>query len=122
MTDYEAEILDFQRALTRLPTGFFKGEFNGRSWGITIRRSDNERRIWLFAEELAGNDIVSFNLYQTSQMLPLLKPCEMSSSKVIDFVLGVQPDAEKATFGSRRRRACEQQPCSTGGPAKLMTN
>jgi len=94
MTDPEAQILDFQRALARLPTGFFKGEFHGGSWGITIRRSDNERRIWLFAEELAGNDVVSFNLYQTSQMLPLLKPCEMSSSKVIDFVLGVQPGAE----------------------------
>ncbi len=117
MTDLEAEIVDFQGALLRLPTGYFRGELDGRSWGVTLRRSDNGRRIWLFAEELAGNDIVSFNLYQIGQMRPLLKPCEMSSSKVIDFVLGIKPDVEKAELGSRHRRACKPRSCSTR-PAK----
>ncbi|WP_445945055.1 hypothetical protein [Rhizobium sp. CB3060] len=39
---------------------------------------------------LAG-DIVSFNIYRLSGRL-MLKPCEMSSSKVIDFLLGFRPD------------------------------
>ena len=39
-----------------------------------------------YAEELGGNDIVSGNYYPTMKS-GMLKPCEMSDAKVIDFVL-----------------------------------
>jgi hypothetical protein len=42
--------------------------------------------IKVYAEELGGNDIVSGNYYPTMKG-GMLKPCEMSDKKVIDFVL-----------------------------------
>ena len=40
----------------------------------------------IYAEELGGNDVVSGNYYPTIKG-GMLKPCEMSDEKVIDFVL-----------------------------------
>jgi len=42
--------------------------------------------IKVYAEELGGNDIISGNYYPTMKG-GMLKPCEMSELKVIDFVL-----------------------------------
>ena len=78
----------FDAALASLPEGYIQGHFRGRPWGLTLKRSSDGRRIWLFGEELGGTEIVSFNYYRIATAKPLLKPCEMSSSKVIDFVLG----------------------------------
>lgn len=83
---------DFARALAALPDAYVEGRFHGRRWGLTVRRSDDRRRVWLFAEELGGKEIVSFNLYVVSEGRSALKPCEMSSQKVVDFVVGFQPD------------------------------
>ncbi|MBY3473606.1 hypothetical protein HFN78_22255 [Rhizobium laguerreae] len=52
------------------------------------KRSQDGKRTWLYGEELSGTDIVSFNLYRLSGPRSMLKPCEMSSTKVIEFVLG----------------------------------
>lgn len=82
---------EFAPALARLPDGAMEGVFQGRRWGATIQRSQDGRRIWLFAEERGGTDVVSFNLYTLAGERPLLKPCEMSSAKVIDFVIGFRP-------------------------------
>lgn len=82
----------FERALDRFTEGYGEGNFDGRRWGATIRRAGDNRRTWMFAEDLAGTDIVSFNLYRLSDGRPALKPCEMSSHKVIDFVLRFRPD------------------------------
>jgi hypothetical protein len=46
------------------------------------------RRIWLFAEELGGDDIISFNLYGLDDGRHARKSCEMSSEKVVAFVRG----------------------------------
>jgi len=82
---------DFTHALTRIPAGYSEGDFEGRRWGATVRRSHDGKRIWLYAEDLAGSDIVSFNLYLLETSGKSLKPCEMSSAKVIAFVLGYRP-------------------------------
>ena len=42
--------------------------------------------IKVYAQELGGNDIVSGNYYPTMKG-GMLKPCEMSDAKVIDFIL-----------------------------------
>lgn len=84
-------LASFQRALDKFPEGYSEGLFGGHLWGVTVRRSADTKRIWLYAEALAGTDIVSFNFYRLTQAGPTLKPCEMSSSKVQTFVIGFIP-------------------------------
>jgi hypothetical protein len=73
--------------------------FGNRPWGVTVKRSADGKRSWLYGVELGGTDIVSFNLYRLAGPGPMLKPCEMSSAKVIEFVLGFEPSMEKAASG-----------------------
>ncbi len=80
------------QALSRFPDGYIRGTFEGSVWGVTVRRSDDGRRIWLFAEDLAGTDVVSFNIYRLSSGASVLKPCEMSSEKIVAFMLGFVAD------------------------------
>lgn len=82
----------FERALAHFADGYSRGVFDGRRWGVTVRRSPDQKRIWLYAEDLAGTDIISFNLYRSEKSGTALKPCEMSSDKVIAFVLGYLSD------------------------------
>lgn len=82
----------FERALDRFADGYSQGVFDDRRWGVTVRRSPDQKRIWLYAEDLAGTDIVSFNLYRLENSGTALKPCEMSSHKVVAFVLGYHWD------------------------------
>ncbi len=83
----------FDAALAKLPEGYGEGVYQGRRYGVTVRRSGDGRRNSLFARDLAGTDIVSFNLYRTATDRTLLKPCEMSADKVVGFVLAFKPDA-----------------------------
>jgi hypothetical protein len=83
--------LEFNHALAALPDGYVEGHFLGRKWGSTIKRSEDGRRVWLYAEELGGTDIISFNLYVVSPERPVVKPCEMSLEKVTEFVIAFVP-------------------------------
>ncbi|MBY3123163.1 hypothetical protein [Rhizobium laguerreae] len=86
----------FEDALAKLPDGYVDGYFGNRSWGVAVKRSEDGKRTWLYAEELGGTDIVSFNLYRLAGPGSIVKPCEMSSAKVIGFVLGFEPGTAKA--------------------------
>ena len=79
---------EFERVLGTLPQGYSDGSFSGRRYGLTLRRSEDGRRITVFARELSGKDVVSFNFYKTKGGRGILKPCEMSSQKVTEFVIG----------------------------------
>jgi hypothetical protein len=59
--------------------------------GLTVTRSEDGRRWWLFARELGGSDIVSLNLYRPKSGKIALRPCEMSVEKVSEFVRDYQP-------------------------------
>ncbi|CAN7556285.1 MULTISPECIES: hypothetical protein [Ensifer] len=85
-----AFLVKFEKALAELPEGYVHGIFQGRRWSATVRRSADWRRVWRYGEELGGADVVSFNLYVLSDARTILRPCEMSSSKVVDFVLGFE--------------------------------
>ncbi|MDI5925190.1 hypothetical protein QBK93_10925 [Rhizobium leguminosarum] len=85
----------FEDALAKLPDGYVDGHFDQRSWGVTVKRSQDGKRIWLYGEELSGTDIVSFNLYRLAGPGSILKPCEMSTAKVIEFVLGFEPSTRE---------------------------
>ncbi|TBE59146.1 hypothetical protein ELH03_33915 (plasmid) [Rhizobium beringeri] len=91
----------FEDALARLPDGYVGGYFDNRSWGVTVKRSEDGQRTWLYGEELSGSDIVSFNLYRLGGPGSILKPCEMSSAKVIEFVLGFEPTTIKAVMAEK---------------------
>jgi hypothetical protein len=82
----------FVKALSRIPDGYSEGAYKGSRWGATVKRSADGKRIWLYAEDLSGTDIVSFNLYALNRKR-VLKPCEMSCAKVAAFVLQYRPDA-----------------------------
>ena len=103
MSEAFPDLAPFLSALSRLDDGYVVGEYSGQRWGATVRRSDDMTRVWLFAEDLGGPDIVSFNLYFLAGGRPILKPCEMSSVKVIEFVRGFQASsrAAKATSSSK---------------------
>lgn len=66
--------------------------YEGRRFSLIVRRSGDGRRNSLFARELDGTDIVSFNLFRVTSDRTLLKPCEMSAEKVVAFVLEFRPD------------------------------
>lgn len=87
------EDAEFDVAFAKLAEGYSEGAYQGRRFGVTVRRSGDGRRNSLFAKELAGTDIVSFNLYRTASDRTLLKPCEMSAEKVSAFVLNFRPHA-----------------------------
>ena len=87
----------FERALERFADGYTQGMFEGRAWGVTIKRSADRNRVCLYAEDLAGTDIVSFNLYRLKGAGLALKQCEMSSEKVVAFVLGVNIGPSSST-------------------------
>ena len=84
---------EFVERLRALPRGYSTGLIGDRRYGATIDLSPDGKRMKLFAEELGGNDHVSFNLYFTAGGKPVLKPCEMPQEKVIDFVLNYAPDS-----------------------------
>ena len=55
------ESADFEAALAAHPEGYSEGLYEGRRYGVSFRRSDDERRNSLFARELAATDIASFD-------------------------------------------------------------
>jgi hypothetical protein len=85
---------EFLSALESLPVGYSEGSYLARRYGVTINRSDDGRRWWLFGRELGGTDIVSLNLYRPASGRIALRPCEMSVDKVTAFVRAYRPDPE----------------------------
>ncbi len=81
----------FIAALETFPDGYGEGFLDGRRWGATIKRSDDGKRLWLYAEELGGGDFVSCNAYLLKDGGWRLKPCEMPEEKVVRFVSGYKP-------------------------------
>lgn len=82
----------FETALAAIPEGYSEGTYRGRRYSVSLHRSDDGRRNSFFARELAGRDIVSFNLYRLENGSASLKPCEMPAEKVRDFVVRFRPN------------------------------
>lgn len=82
----------FVAAFDALPLGGYGGTYLNKRYRITKSVMANGRSQKLEAEELGGEDYISFNLYRLEGGAALLKPCEMPESKVVEFVLGVAAD------------------------------
>ena len=74
--------------LNKIHLGHSYGIYQGKKYGITHSDFNNGKSIKIYAEELAGTDFVSLNVYVTSTET-LLKPCEMPEEKVLDFLQNV---------------------------------
>jgi len=77
---------DFYDRLHRLPDGAYDVCYQHKRYLLRKETLLKGKLIKLYAQELGGNDIVSGNYYPTLKG-GMLKPCEMSDAKVIDFVL-----------------------------------
>jgi hypothetical protein len=77
---------EFYTNLLALPNGANDIRYLGKRYLLRKETLLEGKLIKVYAEELGGNDIVSGNYYPTMKG-GMLKPCEMSDKKVIDFVL-----------------------------------
>lgn len=77
---------EFYTKLLALPNGANDVHYLGKRYLLKKETLLDARLLKVYAEELGGNDIVSGNYYPTMKS-GMLKPCEMSDKKVIDFVL-----------------------------------
>lgn len=68
-----------------IPLGYSRVLFQNRKYAVTRADFNNGKSIKVYAEELGGNDFISFNFYITKH-LENLKPCEMPEEKVIKFI------------------------------------
>lgn len=77
---------EFYIRLLSLPLGVYNVYYHQRRYLLSKVSLMDGKVLKVYAKELGGNDIVSGNYYATVKN-GLLKPCEMSDAKVIDFVL-----------------------------------
>lgn len=80
--------MHFKKYLIKIPEGYSEGMYLQRKYGITRTNFNAGKSIKIYAKELGGNDFISLNYYITSTAY-LLKPCEMSETKVLDFLENV---------------------------------
>ncbi|MBT8300838.1 MAG: peptide methionine sulfoxide reductase [Maribacter sp.] len=69
-----------------IPEGYSTVIYQQKKYGVTRTNFNNGKSIKIFAQELGGADFISFNYYSTDTS-ESLRPCEMPSEKVIDFLL-----------------------------------
>jgi len=78
----------FYTKLLTLPNGANDVYYQDKRYLLRKETLLDGRLIKIYAEELGGNDVVSGNYYPTLKD-GMLKPCEMSDKKVLDFVMGL---------------------------------
>lgn len=85
---------EFYKKLLLLPDGANDLYYRKRRYLLRKESLLEGKLIKIYAEDLSGNDIVSGNYYPTMKG-GMLKPCEMSDEKVIDFILHARlPDLQ----------------------------
>jgi peptide-methionine (S)-S-oxide reductase len=77
---------EFYRKLLTLPNGANDVLYQRKRYLLRKEALLDGKLIKIYAEDLSSKDIVSGNYYPTMKN-GMLKPCEMSDEKVIDFVL-----------------------------------
>lgn len=75
----------------RFADGWSEVTFRGRRYGVTSTRRVGGRSRSLYAEELGADDVVSANLYTTTDG-ESLHPCEMPTEVVMAFLIEATPE------------------------------
>ena len=91
------QMTNFKKRIISFPNGSFYAIYNDSKYLVTKHSVSNGKILKIYAEQLKGNDIVSGNYFLTIKN-GLLKPCEMSDKKVIDFVLNCVKHLEICLF------------------------
>lgn len=86
---------DFIQRYSVLPLGDFYAYYNNQRYLVTRKESEDNKRGWLYAKQLGGNNHISFNFYRLFSGYRL-KPCEMPVQKVTDFVLKLELETPEA--------------------------
>ncbi|WP_309497685.1 hypothetical protein [Sulfurovum sp.] len=81
---------EFYTKLLALPNGANNVIYLGKRYLLRKDTLLEGKLLKVYAEELGNTDIVSGNYYPSIKN-GMLKPCEMSDKKVIDFVLHAEP-------------------------------
>lgn len=76
----------YEQKLISFPVGSFYAIYKDKKYLASKNIMSKGGVIKFYAYELGGNNFVSCNFYITKSK-NLLKPCEMSPDKVIDFIL-----------------------------------
>jgi hypothetical protein len=90
---------DYAALFDRLPDGWSEVVYAGRRYGVTRSVAAEGHALAVYAEELGGRDVVSANLYLTTDGARL-RPCEMPAAKVIDFLAGFEPISDQPSSPS----------------------
>ena len=96
---------EFYRKLHLLPNGAYHVIYRDIRYLVRKETLLEGKLIKLYAEKLSSKDIVSGNYYPTMKG-GMLKPCEMSDEKVIDFVINstiIQSTIQKETKDADNR-------------------
>ena len=80
----------FYTKLSALPNGANFFFYQKRRYLLIKETLLDNKLIKIYASQLGGNNLVSGNYYPTLKG-GMLKPCEMSDQKVINFVLNATP-------------------------------
>lgn len=73
------------KKIKTLPVGYSEVHYKNKKYGVTRTDFNGGNSFKIYAEELGGNDFVSFNYYITKSKQQL-KPCEMPEVKVLHFL------------------------------------
>lgn len=77
------------RHIQQIPLGYSEVVYQNKKYSLTRRNFNDGKSIKVFAQELGGKDFISFNWYLTEKG-EQLKPCEMPTQKVLDFLKNYQ--------------------------------
>ena len=77
--------MDLGMLIDALPDGWSEVTYGGHRYGLTKITHAGGRSSSVYADQLAGSDVISANVYRTDAG-DVLKPCEMPAAKVLDFL------------------------------------
>ena len=77
------------RKIKAIPLGYSTVLCYGKKYALSRSDFNKGRSIKVYAEELGGKDLISFNFY-ISEKGEKLNPCEMPAEKVMNFLNNYQ--------------------------------
>jgi len=90
---HEPRVGTLRTLVDLVPEGWTLVRYQGRPYGLTRTMRAGGKSVTVLARELGGSDLVSANIYRTAGG-DLLRACEMSQQKVLDFLRGWRPQDE----------------------------
>lgn len=77
--------MNLSQKIEKIPIGASEIQIDGKKYLVSRKDFNQGKSTKVYAEELGGNDFISFNFYKTTNG-ERLKPCEMPEKKVLDFI------------------------------------